>query len=213
MSVESPGLSFRFAHFQVPNQQVITMTAAAVKGHELMNSWKNESNEPSNPPTHRSFLNSPMPIQTSDFGSISLECNEWFVSIHRPNLTNEENRFVSAVSTRKNIMSVSLTLMDPSVEQLASRLSSVFQRRACTLPYLIEVSYWFCWLIYSVTWWSKLFKGSDWPNWQILIVLSSEQEAKTSAEIQVTSQIRSEWKWKTWSAVCSSESQTVALCR
>jgi len=154
-----------------------------------------------------------MPIQTNDFGSISLECNEWFVSIHRPNLTNEENRFVSAVSTRKNIMSVSLTLMDPSVEQLASRLSSVFQRRACTLRYLMEVRHWFCWLIYSVTWWSKLFKGSDWPNWQILIVSSSEQEAKTSAEIQVTSQIRSEWKWKTWSAVCSSESQTVALCR
>jgi hypothetical protein len=95
-----------------------------------------------------------------------------------------------------DIVPVGVTLTDPSVEQLASRPSSALHRRDSTLPYLMRVRRGFGRLIHSFTWWSKFFKGSDWYNWRILIVSSSEQEAKASAEIQITSLIPSEWEWQ-----------------
>ena len=136
------------------------------------------------------------------------------LSIHmdRPNLSNAKEENCS--SSWWNLLQW-VTFTDPSEEQLASRPSSSFQRRDHTLPNVMRVRRWFCWLIHSITWWLKLCKCPDLNNWwddEIMIVPSPEQVAKTSAEIQVTSLIWSQWKWKTWSAVFSSESQTMALC-
>jgi hypothetical protein len=86
-------------------------------------------NEPGDPPTGRPCLNSPMPIQRNDFGSTALECDDWLLSIHRPNLSNKEE----VLQQLMDIVPASVTLTDPSQEQLASRPSSAFHRSKSTL--------------------------------------------------------------------------------
>jgi len=59
--------------------------------------------EPGDPPTRRSCLNSPVPIKTNDGRFAAVECEDWFLSIHRPNLSNgKKKKSVAAVDGHRS---------------------------------------------------------------------------------------------------------------
>ena len=124
-------------HLHVPNTHLIP-TGAVPKLNELTNKSKeSEMNKPDDEPPRCSSLDSPVPIQTFDEKSTDLECGDWLLSIHRPNLPNA-----------KEEKCCSVTLTDPSHEQLTSRPSSAFHRRDQTLSYLMRLRRGFCRLIH-----------------------------------------------------------------
>jgi hypothetical protein len=92
MSGECPRIRLWSIDLQVPNQQFALLTAAALKWNELTNkTTKREMNEPGDPPTCCSCLNSPMPIHRNESGPTALECDDWLLLIHRPNLSNAKD--------------------------------------------------------------------------------------------------------------------------
>ena len=131
------------------------------------NPKKRQVNEPGDPPTRCPCLNSPMPIQwkANIEKSTASECDDWLLSIHRPNLPNA-----------KEEKCCSVTLTDPSHEQLTSRPSSAFHRRDQTLSYLMRLRRGFCRLIHPF-----LF----------LQIFANEFRVKMAGPFT----IRNDWRW------------------